>query len=167
MNFDEAFERLLGHEGGYSSDPDDRGNWTSGKIGQGILKGTKFGISAMSYPNLDIKNLRVDQAKEIYLKDYWIVAGCDQVPQEVRFDLFDTAVNSGPRTAAKLLQSAIGVMADGQIGPKTLLVLNTFPAARFLARFNGARLLAMTNMAGWETQNKGWARRIANNLLGV
>lgn len=167
MNFDQAFERLIHHEGEYSTDPKDRGNWTSGVIGQGILKGTKFGISAMSYPHLDIKNLRIDQAKEIYLKDYWTAAGCDRVPVEAAFDLFDTAVNSGPKSAAKLLQAAIGVTADGVIGSKTLFVLNSFSPARFIARFNGARLLAMTNMTGWETQNKGWARRIAQNLLGA
>lgn len=167
MNFDEAFDKLLGHEGEYSTDSKDRGNWTSGVIGQGILKGTKYGISAMAYPHLDIRNLRIAQAKELYLKDYWIVAGCDRVPPEAAFDLFDTAVNSGPKTAAKLLQAAVGVATDGIIGPQTLLVLGTFSPGRFIARFNGARLLAMTNMTGWESQNKGWARRIAHNLLGA
>jgi lysozyme family protein len=167
MNFDDAFEKLLGHEGGYSDDPKDRGNWTTGKIGQGVLKGTKYGISAMSYPHLDIKNLRVDEAKAIYLTDYWLKAGCDCVPPEVAFDLFDTAVNSGPKTAAKLLQAAIGATADGAIGPATLFTLRSFTPARFVARFNGARLLAMTNMTGWESQGKGWARRVAQNLLGA
>lgn len=167
MNFCEAFSKLIKHEGEYSNDRNDRGNWTSGVIGQGELRGTKFGISAAAYPHLNIKELKLDQAQAIYLSDYWIVAGCDRVPPEVAFDLFDTAVNSGPKAAARLLQAAIGVATDGVIGPKTLEVLLTFAPARFLARFNGARLLAMTNMAAWETQNKGWARRIATNLLGA
>lgn len=167
MNFYDAFTKLLGHEGVYSTDPKDRGNWTSGIVGQGILKGTKYGISAMSYPHLDIKNLSMTDAQAIYLKDFWIVAGCDRVPPETAFDLFDTAVNSGPSTAAKLLQAAIGVETDGIIGPKTLLALQAFPPARFLARFNGARLMFMTNAKGWDDNAKGWARRIATNLLGA
>ena len=40
ITFDEAFRRLIGHEGGYSTDRRDPGNWTGGKVGVGILKGT-------------------------------------------------------------------------------------------------------------------------------
>ena len=57
MNFEKAFERLIGHEGGYSTDRNDPGNWTGGKVGSGTFKGTKYGIAANTYPNLDIKNL--------------------------------------------------------------------------------------------------------------
>jgi hypothetical protein len=42
--------------------------WTTGIIGKGICKGTKYFISAMTYPDLDIKNL-LDQAKAIYKRD--------------------------------------------------------------------------------------------------
>ena len=61
ITFDEAFRRLIGHEGGYSTDRRDPGNWTGGKVGVGVLKGTKYGIAANTYPNLDIKNLVVFQ----------------------------------------------------------------------------------------------------------
>ena len=57
LTFDKAFDRLIGHEGEFTNDPKDRGNWTTGVIGRGQLKGTKFGISAMTYPHLDIINL--------------------------------------------------------------------------------------------------------------
>lgn len=46
ITFEEAFDRLIGHEGGYSDDPTDNGNWTGGKRGAGLLKGTKYGIGA-------------------------------------------------------------------------------------------------------------------------
>ena len=59
--FDKAFEFTIGVEGGYVNDPSDPGGET------------KFGVSKKSYPNLDIKNLTITQAKEIYYKDYWIV----------------------------------------------------------------------------------------------
>lgn len=55
MTFDKAFDRLIGHEAGYSNDRRDPGNWTGGIVGKGQLKGTKFGIAANTYPNLDIK----------------------------------------------------------------------------------------------------------------
>ena len=54
MNFDAAFARLLGNEGGFDDDARDRGNWTGGRIGVGELKGTKYGVSAAAFPDLDI-----------------------------------------------------------------------------------------------------------------
>ena len=165
MNFDKAFEKLIGHEGGLSLDPKDRGNWTSGVIGKGELRGTKYGVSAMSYPHLDIRNLTLDQAKAIYRKDYW--GRSDDLPDAVRFDFFDAAVNSGYEQSVKWLQRAAGAKDDGIIGPKTLLAVRMADPQLLSKRFNGHRLMAMTNMSGWASQNRGWARRIANNLLSV
>lgn len=165
MNFDKAFEKLIGHEGGLSLDPKDRGNWTSGVIGKGELRGTKYGVSAMSYPYLDIRNLTLDQAKAIYRKDYW--GRSDDLPDAVRFDFFDAAVNSGYEQSVKWLQRAAGAKDDGIIGPKTLLAVRMADPQLLSKRFNGHRLMAMTNMSGWASQNRGWARRIANNLLSV
>lgn len=165
MDFDKAFERLIGHEGGMSLDPKDKGNWTGGRPGAGQLKGTKYGISAAAYPSEDIANLTLERAKALYRRDYWGKAGCDAVPDGVKFDLFDMAVNSGPGAAAKALQRAVGEVADGIIGPRTLLAVQTMPAPRLVARFNGARLLYLADAETWATHGKGWARRVAANLL--
>ncbi|MEZ9473500.1 glycosyl hydrolase 108 family protein, partial [Vibrio lentus] len=70
-----AFERVIGHEGKYQNLYDDRGNWTTGVVGEGERKGTKFGIAAMSYPHLNIKQLTIEQAKEIYYRDFWLKLG--------------------------------------------------------------------------------------------
>src|SRR5690349_449891 len=107
MNFDQAFEALLGHEGGYVNNPADPGGET------------KFGISKRAYPGEDIRNLTLDRAKAIYLRDYWGPAGCDAAPDAIRFDLFDMAVNSGIKAAMKCLQKAAGCGEDGILGPQT------------------------------------------------
>uniref|UniRef100_UPI00300981B3 glycosyl hydrolase 108 family protein n=1 Tax=Acinetobacter higginsii TaxID=70347 RepID=UPI00300981B3 len=104
MNFDKAFDRLIGHEAGYSIDKRDPGNWTGGKIGIGVLKGTKYGIAANTYPNLDIKNLTLDQAKQIYKKDWWDKLGADSLHSAIVFQLWDFAVNAGKSRAIKELQ---------------------------------------------------------------
>ena len=88
MNFDLAFSLVIGHEGGYVNDPRDPGGET------------KFGISKKSYPNLNIRLLTLADAKRIYLRDYWNRLQLDRLPDAVRFDLFDAAVNSGLTTAA-------------------------------------------------------------------
>jgi lysozyme family protein len=163
--FDQAFGRLVNHEGGFTDNPRDRGNWTSGKVGVGQLKGTKYGVSAMTYPHLDIASLTLEDAKRLYRRDFWGPAACDLVPSGMRFDLFDTAVNSGPGMALRLLQRACGVDADGVLGPETALAISHMNPDRLLARFNGWRLDFLNdNPQQWADFGRGWAQRIAENL---
>ena len=162
MNFEKAFELLIGNEGKLSLDPKDRGNWTSGKVGVGELRGSKYGISAMSYPLLDIKNLKLSDAHAIYRNDYWHPL-FDHLPDDIIFDVFDTSVNSGMSRAVKLLQKSVGANEDGLLGPQTVALSKA--ATNLSSRFNAHRLIFMTNTSMWESQGKGWARRIAHNLL--
>ena len=117
----------------------------------------------MSYPDLDIKNLTLNQAKQIYARDYW--GDSDSFPEAVRFDFFDAAVNSGYKQSVRWIQKAAGADPDGKIGPKTLLAVRMADPQMLAKRFNGHRLMAMTEMEGWSSQGRGWARRIARNLL--
>jgi len=84
---------------------------------------TKFGIDHRSHPDVDIENLTLEQAKEIYRTEYWLKGLCDKMPWPVSFAHFDACVNTGIGQAAKFLQRAIGADADGAIGPKTLKAL--------------------------------------------
>lgn len=155
MNFETAFTRLLGHEGGYVNNPLDKGGET------------KYGISKRSYPKLDIASLTQVDAKAIYLRDYWKPAGCDSVPPAIAFDLFDMAVNSGVARAVKTLQRTVGTAEDGKLGPLTLAAAAKLDPARAVARFNGVRLAFMVSLDVWPTFSRGWALRIADNLMGV
>lgn len=155
MDFDTAFERLLGHEGGYVSDSRDSGGET------------KYGISKRQYPGEDIASMTLDRAKAIYRRDYWGPAGCDLVPDGVKFDLFDMAVNSGVKAAIKAMQQAVGAAPDGVIGPQTMQLISTMPAARFVARFNGWRLDFLNDLPTWPAFGRGWTQRIAENLKGA
>jgi lysozyme family protein len=153
MKFDDAFKRLIGHEGALSDDPNDPGGLT------------KYGISQRSYPNVDIKALTLDEAKSIYKRDYWNAVQMEHLPEGIRFDLFDMAVNSGVSQAVKTLQRAVGAGEDGKLGPVTIACVRDLSDAQVVARFNGARLMFMTNLMTWQHFGKGWARRIAANLL--
>lgn len=162
--FHRSFEALIGHEGGYSTDPADRGNWTSGKIGVGELKGTKYGIAAHEFPDLDIKGLTLAQAKQIYFDRYWKAVRGDELPEPIAFEAFDMAVNHGPTKAIELMQSALGVRSDGVIGPVTLAAAKKAEPARFIAHVNAERIFYYTDIKSWPTHGKGWARRVAANL---
>jgi lysozyme family protein len=152
MNFDTAFEALIGHEGGFVDHPNDPGG------------ATKYGISKRSYPNEDIPNLTLARAKEIYRRDFWNAVKGDQLPYPVAFEVFDAAVNHGVGTAVRLLQKACGVSADGILGPVSLATAQAMDPLKFKCRFNGARLQFYTDLPNWQSFGKGWARRVANNL---
>jgi len=119
MNFNKAIEHVLSSEGGFTNDPDDDGNWTGSKKGKGILKGTKWGISAASYPTLDIFNLTREEAIVIYKRDFWDKYKIDQLPNYIQLHFFDVCVNSGYSRAVRILQGALGITIDGDFGPAT------------------------------------------------
>lgn len=155
MNFDQSFEKVIGHEGGYVADPLDPGGET------------RFGISKRAYPGEDIAGMTLERAKAIYLRDYWGAAGCDAAPDCLKFSLFDMAVNQGVKTAVKALQHAAGVTEDGILGPITLQALASIPEARALFRFDAARLVAYTQAddTRWSRFGRGWVRRVAQNMM--
>ena len=153
MDFDKAFERVIGHEGGYVNDPRDPGGET------------KFGISKRAYPYADIKNLTLNDAKAIYRKDYWNRCHIDDLPDSVRFDMFDTAVNSGVATAIKMMQRAVGVKPDGVWGPNTTAAVQRVSEYDLDKKFSGYRLMYLTDLPVWPSFSKGWVRRVASNLI--
>jgi len=163
INFDTAIDRLLSHEGGFTADPRDPGNWTGGKCGKGELRGTKFGISAASFPDVDIVNLTRDEAAAIYRARYWeAVTG---VSDAVRYQMLDAGVNHGTHRAIKLLQQAVGADPDGVWGPASAAAAARTDNNDILLRFLAHRLIFMTNCRVWPTYGRGWARRIGTNLL--
>lgn len=153
--FDQAFDTTVGHEGGYVNDQRDPGGET------------KYGISKRAYPSLDIKSLTLADAKAIYKRDYWDRAQCDKLPPGLAFDVFDAAVNSGPGQAIRWLQRAVGVADDGVVGPLTLAAVKRLEPEALQARYNGQRLDFMTRLSTWEVFSRGWARRIAHNLMSI
>jgi lysozyme family protein len=160
--FDQAFEIVVGHEGGYTDNPNDRGNWDTGQIGQGKLKGTKYGISAMSYPTIDIAALTLDGAKAIYRRDYWDKIEGDSLDPGLALVVFDAAVNNGVGRAVRWLQEAVGVTADGVIGDATRAAIKAADATEALVGVHAARIHFMASLPTWATFGKGWSRRLAH-----
>lgn len=105
-SYDWAFEWVHGVEGGLSTDRNDRGNWTGGEVGKGEFKGTKYGISAFSYPDLDIANLKLEDAKRIYYTDYWLASKADALRWDMALLQFDSAVQHHPTQALNFLNMA-------------------------------------------------------------
>lgn len=132
-------------EGGYTANRKDPGNWTGGKVGKGILKGTKYGIAAASFPNVDIKNLTQAQAAEIYRQQYWTSAGCDKLPDGVDLPIFDVSVNSGPGRARSFRDATAKVIE----------------AVARIKAISAKRRAFYQGLSTFKTFGKGWMSRVA------
>jgi lysozyme family protein len=156
-------------EHGYQCDSKDTGNWTGGKLGVGDLKGTNWGISASSYPALDIKNLTREQAVEIYHQDFWNPLYDQLTSQDVAKKVFDLGVNEGKAHGVKLLQLAIRaccvgpVVVDGVFGSGTLKAANACEPARLLREMRAAACYfyhrSVVQNPADEIYIQGWLRR--------
>ncbi len=159
-----AFAIVVGEEGGFGATASDPGNWTGGAVGEGVLRGTKFGISAGEYPTLDIEHITLDDARAIYLRDYWSHVRGDDVPAPLALLVFDAAVNNSPARAVEWLQEAVGAAVDGVFGDKTLGAMNDAVAAHggawVCAEMLARRTDFMARLPTWGTFGLGWARRL-------
>ena len=156
MTFDEAFERLIKHEGGSVNHPDDPG----GETNWGITLRT---ARAEDYTGT-MRALTRAQAKEIYRTAYWGRARAEQYDPAIGFQVFDAAVNHGIGNAARFLQRAVGVADDGAIGAITVAAIRAMTVTDVLSRFQAERLDFYTKLSGWPSFGKGWVQRVVGNL---
>ena len=154
MNFDIAVARVFGHEGGYSDHKDDPGGKTQYGITEAVAR--EFGYTG------DMRELPHAYAKLIYREKYWDAVSADLLPAGVRYAVFDSAVNSGPKQAIKWLQAAAGVSTDGIIGPVTLKAVHMLNAPDLKLRMLAQRLHFLTKLKTWDSFGRGWARRVAD-----
>lgn len=154
--FEVAVFRVLGHEGGYSNHPADPGGETMWGI-------TKRVALANGYKG-EMRFLPREEAIRIYENEYWLPIKGDSLPFPVAFQLFDTAVNSGPVQAIKLLQRALGVKDDGVLGPITLSAAKTRGALDIGVDFLRQRLLFQASLPAFKDFGRGWINRAFTNL---
>ena len=152
VKFDEIIEVVLHHEGGYVNDPKDPGGETN------------FGIAKRSHPDVDIKNLTEDGAKEIYKEHYWDKNKVESLPLQLRHIYFDMCVNQGKGRAVKILQRAANakgaeLKVDGGLGPKTLSAMKGVELQRVRAYRVKYYADLVTRKPDLEKFYFGWFRR--------
>ena len=177
-----AWLTLLGPtEGVLSMDPHDPGNWTSGKVGVGELRGTKFGISSGAHPDVDIANLTLEEANVIRKEQYWDEVRGDEVPAALAIMLADAAYQSGPEAAIKTLQLQLGFTGgwrggvDGVFGKNTMARLQAALARPshfgmpsglydFITEYASQRLMFEMSLGNWQRNKLGWTRRLMHDV---
>lgn len=150
MDFFDCVGIILKLEGGakITNDPSDPGGLT------------KYGISKRAYPALDIANLSEQEAIDIYGRDYWKPAHCNELSAPLNLYVFDTAVNMGTGTAMRLLQEVAGVPQDGLWGPRTHTAVVGQDQDELAALYLARRALAYSGMRNFDRYGKGWLKRL-------
>jgi len=155
-NYETCLEMILHHEGGYVNHPKDPGGETN------------LGVTKRVYEDWggdkDMRDLTVEDVAPIYKKNYWDRMKCDQIPNGLDLCVFDFGVNAGTGRSAKYLQTMIGTVADGGIGPNTLLALGNYIEEEGLEgaikNFQDARQEYYESLNTFETFGRGWTRRV-------
>jgi len=156
MNFLIAFDKLLKHEGDYSDHKDDPGGKTRYGVTEAVAREAGY--------RGDMRELPLDLAQRIYKERYWDAVQAESLPADVRYIVFDGAVNSGVAQSAKWLQRACGVKDDGVIGPQTIRAANALSPDGLKRKILAQRLRFMATLSNWQVFSRGWANRICDLL---
>ena len=155
-NFEFALKAVLKHEGGYVFNKLDPGGMTN----LGCTKAVWEEHCGHPVDEKAMRALTPADVAPLYKRKYWDKVQGDELPSGIDYLVFDTAINSGPGRAAKLLQACVGVEPDGGIGPKTLAAVRAFDAKQLVADYSKRRLSFMMDLPTWATFGRGWLKRV-------
>lgn len=138
---------------GYVNIPEDRGGET------------KFGVAQKANPEVNVRTLTWQEAKEIYYKKYWLAGKCNQICDgRLAIMHFDSCINHGIARASKMLQEAAGADIDGIIGPGTLSDVNNSDPLILCESIADIRLAFYRRIVDRNPDQakflKGWTNRI-------
>ena len=149
----------LSYEGGFVDDPRDPGGATIFGITLATLRtvqrNAKLGVA-------QLKALTRAQAEAIYSTSYYLPVRADQLPAGIDLMAGDMAVNAGCATAALILQEALGVEADGAIGPVTVAAAVAANPATVIAATATGQAMFYRGLTTFPVFGKGWLARVAN-----
>jgi len=160
MSFVLALTHVLKHEGGYSNHPSDPGGATNFGITRDVLAEWRDRHVMIE----EVKDLTKDEAAEIYKYKYWDAAKCGAMPAGLALMVFDGAVNHGVSQSSKFLQRALGVAADGKVGPKTLGAIEGLDAVDLIVEIAAQRMRFYGGLRTFSAFGLGWSRRLMDTL---
>jgi len=156
MNFTEALEHVLKHEGGFVNHPKDPAGITN--LGVTIAVWEEWVGRESS--EKEMRSLTPEMVAPLYKQKYWDRVKADDLPSGVNYAVFDAGVNSGTGRAAKWLQEAVGAVPDGAIGEKTLAKVKAHDADALVNAYCDNRLNFLKGLKTFDTFGKGWTRRV-------
>lgn len=157
-NFPAALALVLQSEGGFVNHKFDPGGMTN----LGVTRNVWKEWVKRDVDEAEMRALTPELVAPLYKANYWDACKCDDLPRGVDYAVFDSAVNMGPGRAAKLLQTALGVTADGSIGRATIAAATAADPVELLEAFSLGKEAFYQSLATFQTFGKGWLNRVAH-----
>jgi len=160
-NYVIALTYVLKSEGLWSDDPQDSGGATMKGITLSVYREWK------GNPHISKDELRVipdEEVYNLYKELYWDKHG-DDLPAGIDYAVFDSAVNMGVGRASKLIQEAVGVTADGVLGPASLSAIQKADPKELIEKFSALKESFYHGIVERKPDQvkylKGWLNRVA------
>ena len=164
-NWKLAFEQMLKSEGGFTADERDAGNkLPDGRKGSTMLGVTQYNWEAHvghQVTHDDMRKLTAADVEPLYKKKYWDAVRADELPSGIDYMVFDMGVNAGPGRSIKLLQTAVGVPADGGLGPITLAAVWAANPVVLIEKFSQEKEAFYRSLDTFSVYGTGWLNRVA------
>lgn len=155
-NFQTSLKMVLQSEGGNDNDPADHGGRTSRGITQHEYDAWRH---LKGLPPLDVWKAPQADIDTIYHDEYWEPL-CDSLPAGLDYLVFNNNVLDGPHRSAVLLQEALGVNADGRIGPITRLAISQCSPTSVIVKYSDASAAFYKGLHQPKFL-RGWLNRVA------
>lgn len=154
-NFAACLAATLSHEGGWADHPSDPGGATMRGITLATYRQYRPGAT-----KADLRAITDAEVRTIYRRGYWDVVRGDDLPPGLDLVAFDAAANSGPSRGAQWLQMALGVAADGVVGPKTLAAAEAADPTWTIPTACDMRMTFLRRLPTWGEFGRGWQIRV-------
>ena len=157
-NYVIALQHVLKSEGLWSDNPADPGGATMKGITLAVYREWKRN------PHISKDELRVipdEEVYNLYKELYWNKVQGDNLPAGVDYAVFDAAVNMGVGRAAKLIQEAAGVTADGVLGPASVSAIQKTDPKELIEKFSQLKENFYRSLKTFNTFGVGWLKRVA------
>lgn len=160
-NFRDCLELVLKHEGGYIFHEKDPGGMTN----LGVTKRVWEEWVGHEVDEKAMRALTPALVAPMYEMKYWRTSYCEKLPRGLDLLVFSMAVNAGSGRSVKLLQEAIGVVADGVIGPRTMARINEANVETLIDKFSEARRAFYRGLKTFPVFGRGWLNRTDKERL--
>lgn len=165
-NFKTIMDHVFEWEGGYVDHSRDPGGATNMGITIHTMQALSLDLDKDGdIDKADVRLVTRPIAEDIYKSMYWEVVKADLLPSGLDLVVVDAAINSGPRASVRWLQRALGVFADGIIGPKTIAAVQASQSlSKLIENTINERLKSVRNFRNYDAFGRGWENRIASVL---
>lgn len=168
--FDAALAHVLEMEGHWSNDPHDPGGPTNRGITLAVYAAAKgVALTDANRAQLIDELKQIDPAlvRKIYAERYWDLSLAARLPAQLAVMHFDAAVNHGVGNAARMMQEALGVVVDGEIGPQTLAAVRSQAVGEVVARYADIRRARYRSLHHFWRFGRGWLRRVDRTIAAA